>query len=149
MSNTKEDPALNKRRKARKDTEAKETAADLSIAERLTRASKTDSIIVHMNDEDGEFEIELREPLISERVLVQRMLSGFGGQSEAQEQAEADLAELLATHSIDPSLDTAFWLRAEFTPTRLQNILMTLLGLSEDRIRAAQEVIAAQSFRKD
>lgn len=142
-----DDPGIAKRKRGRQVKKAAEDAAGLTIADRLTRASRDDRIPVPMTDSGGEFTLEMREPLISERKIIQEMMTGFGGATP--EQAEKDLAELLAKYSIDESLDVDFWMRAEFTPTRLQQILLTLLGLSEAKVRQAQEIIEAQSFRQD
>ena len=146
----KDDPGITQRRKTRKVEKAAKNAAGLTIAERLTRASKDDRITIPMTDADGDFVLEMHEPLISERKTIQAMLDGIKDNTiKQQEKAEKDLAKLLAKYSIDPSLDVAFWMRADFTPSKFQNILLSLLGLSEDKIRQAKEIIEAQSFRQD
>lgn len=129
---------------------AAEAAAGLSVAERLTRASKRDIIPIPMEDEDGTFVLEMREPLISERKTIQKMLSRMEDNTVRQQtKAEKELAALLADHSIDPSLDLAFWVRADYTPTKFQYILLTLLGLTKEKIKEAKETIEAKSFRED
>jgi hypothetical protein len=145
-----DDPKIAERRHGRQVKQAVEDAVGLTIAERLTRAAKNDRISIPMTDEDGDFVLEMREPFISERKTIQKMLNGIKDNTiKQQEQAEEDLANLLAKYSIDPSLDVDFWVRADFTPSKFQSILLHLLGLSEDNVRQAKEIIEAQSFRKN
>ena len=136
-------------RESKRD-KAAENAAGLTVAERLTRASKRDIIPIPLEDEDGIFVLEMREPLISERKTIQTMMNRVKGTTiKQQEKTEKNLVKLLAKHSVDPSLDEAFWMRSEYTPSKFQHILLSLLGLTEDRIKEAKEIIEAKSFRKD
>lgn len=145
----KDDHGIAERKQKRLAKTAAETAVGLTIADRLTRSSQRDQINISLEDEGGEFFLEMREPLIAERKVIQEMMTGFKGKTvKQQEKAEKDLAKLLAKHSIDDSLDVAYWLRADFTPSKLQHILLQLLGLSGEKVRQAKEIIEAQSFRE-
>ena len=142
--------SISEKRREKMAKKAAEDAAGLSIAERLTRASKSDRIRIPLKDADGEFFIEMREPLSSERVTLREAVTGFEGRSiKEQEKAETTFAELLADFCIDESLNVAFWKHGDYTPSKLQRIVLLLLGLSADQMKAAQEVLEAQSFRQN
>lgn len=143
-----DDPKIAERRQKRQVKKAAEDAAGLTIAERLTRASKDDRINISMTDEDGEFVLEMREPLSSERIKLRNTVIGFEGRSaQDQEKAESEFAELLADFCVDESLNVDFWINGDYTPSKMKQIIVELMGTSEKQIQKAKEIIEAQSFR--
>ena len=144
------DPGIAKRRKTRQVKKAAEDAAGLTIAERLTRASKEETAKVPISYSGGNFDVEVRLAMVSEQQAIRQLSKTTSGNVLKQaEKAEKELVELFASHSIDESLDFDFWMRADFSPDLFQRILYAILGLSEDQVRKAQEITDAKSFRED
>ena len=161
-----DDPKITARKGARKGKEAAEDAAGLTIAERLTRASKEVVVKVPISYSGGDFDIEVRLAMVSEQQAIRQLSKTTSGNvikptTKAEKnridkaeknlliKAEKELAEMFASHSIDESLDFDFWMRADFSPDIFQRILYAILGLSADQVQKAQEVIDAKSFRQD
>ena len=150
MSGTERDPGIAKQQKAVRIKKAADDAAGLTVAERLTRASKEEIVKIPIKYSGGDFFIEMRLALVSEQQAIRRISKEFGGNvKDHEEEIEVKLAEMFAHHSIDESLDMDFWMRAEFSASIFQRLLYALLGMSEEQVRAAQEITEAKSFRKD
>ena len=162
---TEDDPGITKRQKTRDVKKAAENAAGLTTAEKLTRASKEETANVPITYSGGDFDIEVQLAMVSERQAIQNLSRTFKRLSKSvagdlTKQAENKLvkqleltgkkiAEMLATHTIDESLDFDFWMREDFSPDIFNKIFLAILGLTEEQVQKAQEVVEAQSFRQD
>lgn len=147
---TKNDPEIAKRVQKRQVKKAAENVAGLTTAEKLTRASKEEVVEAPITYSDGDFMVEVRIALVSEQQHIQKLKKQVqDGLIGGDDILETGLAELFAEHTLDESLDVEFWLQADISPTIYQNILYAILELTEDKVRKAQEIIEAQSFRKD
>lgn len=137
-----DDLGIADRKQDRQEKKAAETAAGLTIAERLTRRAKVQTVRLEMQDEDGDFAIVMQQPTRAEMDNLQKMqiaIQEEGTQDEANEQ----LCTMLAHLCVAPSLDYAFWMTGNYSMTDLIAIVQKLFE------SLVVQVKAAQSFRKD
>lgn len=139
---TGDDPEIGKRKTARKTKEAAEAAAGLTIADRLTRRARTQTVDLLFEDEDGEFTIVLKAPTRKELdvlIVLQLDLQKL----DMQEAASEALFHMLDDLSIDESLDYAYWKEGDYSMDDFIQIFAKLFTAIADQV---QEV---QTFREN
>lgn len=130
------------RKTARKTKEAEETAAGRTIADRLTRRARTQTVDLSFEDEDGEFTIVLRTPTRKELdILI--VLQGNLQTVDTQDAASKELYRMLDDLTIDPSLDYAYWKEGNYSMDDFIQIFSKLFAAIANQL---QEV---QTFRED
>jgi hypothetical protein len=137
-----DDPKIAERRRGRKVKQAAEDAAGLTIAERLTRRSKAQTVELTLDDEGGEFGIEMRQPTRAEMDDLQKMRAAIqeeGSQDEANERLCRTLEDLC----LDESLDYQFWMAGDYDMIDMIDIVNKLFESLVVRVKAAQ------TFRSD
>ena len=139
---TGDDPEIGKRKTARKIKEAAETAAGLTIADRLTRRARTQTVELPYKDEDGEFSIVLRTPTRKELdmlLVIQTNLQKVDTQDAAGEK----LCYMLDDLAIDSSLNYAYWKEGDYSMDDFIQIFAKIYTAIADQV---QEV---QTFREN
>lgn len=139
---TQDDPNITKRKTARKSKEAAETAAGLTIADRLTRRARTQTVELSYEDEDGEFSVVLRTPTRKELdmlLIIQTNLQKVGTQDAAGEK----LCHMLDDLAIDSSLNYAYWKEGDYSMDDFIQIFAKIYTAIADQV---QEV---QTFREN
>ena len=132
-----DDPNIAERRQERQVTQAVETAAGLTIADRLTRRAKAQTVELSLKDEGGDFSISMRQPTRAEMEDLQRTrdeLKTEGTQDEANKRLSAMLGDLCT----DTSLDYEFWMAGNYGMTDLIDIVDKLFESIVERVKAAQ-----------
>ena len=144
--------SISEKRRDKMATKAAENAAGLTTADKLTRASKEETAKVPIKYSEGDFDIEVRLAMVSEQDAIKRMIKKVTPEDPSvasEDQIDQEMAEMLARHSIDESLDVEFWALSNFSPGIFLRVFYAILGVSEEKVQAAQEVLEAQSFRKN
>ena len=136
------DPGIAKRRKTRQVKKAAETAAGFTIAERLTRRAKEQTVSLELSDHEGDFEIVMRQPTRAEMEELQKLQVAIQDEA-AQDDANDRLCYMLEALCIDDSLDYTFWMEGDYSMADMIEIVQKLFESLVERVRAAQ------SFRKD
>jgi len=137
-----DDPKIAGRKHERQVKQAVETAAGLTIAERLTRRAKAQTTELALNDEGGEFIISMRQPTRAEMEELQRTRDELKTEG-TQDEANKRLSTMLGDLCTDTSLDYEFWMDGNYGMTDLIDIVDKLFESIVERVKAAQ------SFRKD
>lgn len=139
---TGDDPEIGKRKTARKTKEAAESAVGLTIADRLTRRARTQTVELPYEDEDGEFSIVLRTPTRKELdslLVIQTNLQKVDTQDAAGEK----LCYMLDDLAIDSSLNYAYWKEGDYSMDDFIQIFAKIYTAIADQV---QEV---QTFREN
>lgn len=137
---TKDDPAIDKRRKERLEKQAAQNAKGMTVADRLTRRAKQQITKVTLSDDLGEFIIELRQPTrkeLDELLKFQREIQD----PNKTEEASKELYGMLGKLCCDKSLDEQYWREGEYS---LSDLMELINKLFEGFIERFKEV---QSFR--
>ncbi len=137
---TQDDPGIAKRKHDRQVKTAAETAAGLTIADRLTRRAKARTVELPMQDEDGDFTITMRQPTRAEMDELQRMQIAIQ-KEDAQDEANDRLCVMLDHLCINGSLDYQFWMDGNYS---MEDLIAIIQKLFESLVA---QVKAAQSFR--
>ena len=131
-----------RRTQERQDRIETETAAGLTIADRLTRRAKAQTVELAMSDEDGEFKIIMRQPTRAEMEEMQRMQELIT-QEDTYDEANDTLCGTLSDLCLDDSLDYEFWQNGNYSMSDLMDVVNKLFESIAVRVKAAQ------SFRKN
>lgn len=138
----KDDPNIAKRRQGRQVKQAAENAAGLTIAERLTRRAKAQTVELMLEDEGGEFGIEMRQPTRAEMDDLQKMRAAIQEEG-SQDEANDRLCRTLEDLCLDESLDYQFWMAGNYDMIDMIDIVNKLFESLVVRVKSAQ------SFRSD
>lgn len=127
--------------------EAEQAAENLSIAQRLTRRAKQETIIIPFQDDIGTFDIEVRLPTAAEMDYINEIQERIAKAGKENNRAAADEASLLLYQkmeeiTIDPSLTVEFFKSGNFISSDFGQIIKEIL-LEEQR-----RVSSIASFRK-
>ena len=132
-----DDPKIAERRQGRQVKQAAETAAGLTIADRLTRRVKEKTVELRMAGADGDFVIVMRRPMRAEMEALQK--SQVEIQDErTQEEANDRMCVMLESLCIDDSLDHEFWMAGNYDMVDLINIVDKLFESLVERVKEAQ-----------
>jgi len=134
---TKDDPALEERVHDADVKKAAESAAGLTIAERLTRRAKAQTVELPMQDEDGDFAIVLRQPTRAQMDELQKMQIAIQNEG-TQDDANDKLCVLLDHLCIDGSLDYQYWMDGNYSMNDMIEIIQKLFESLVERVKAAQ-----------
>lgn len=138
MSPTYEDsPGIEERRQNRQAKEAEEQAIGLTIAERLTRRAKAQTVELVMQDEDGDFAITMRQPTRAEMEDMQKMQELIM-QESTQDEANDQLCATLSDLCIDDSLNYEFWRGGNYSMNDLMDIVNKLFESIVVRVKEAR-----------
>lgn len=138
----KDDPKITERKRGRQVKKAAENAVGLTIAERLTRRAKAQTVELTLEDEGGEFGIKMRQPTRAEMDDLQKMRVAIQ-EEDSQEEANAKLSVMLGDLCIDRSLDYKFWMAGDYDMIDMIDIINKLFESLVVRVKAAQ------TFRSD
>jgi hypothetical protein len=133
---------LTRKHRERQVKNAADDAVGLTVAERLTRRAKAQTVELPMMDEDGDFSIIMRQPTRAEMEELQRLQAGIQDES-AQDDANERMCEVLGDLCIDDSLDTEFWQDGDYSMIDLFAVVQKLFEVLVEQVKAAQ------SFRAD
>ena len=134
---TVEDPEIAKRKGKRIKKKVAEDAAGLTIADRLTRRAKAQTVRLEMQDEDGDFAIVMQQPTRAEMDDLQKMQLAIQKEG-TQEEANERLCVMLAHLCVAPSLDYQFWMAGDYSMEDLIAIVQKLFESLVERVKAAQ-----------
>ena len=134
---TVEDPEIAKRKGKRIAKKAAEDAAGLTIADRLTRRAKAQTVSLDLKDDDGEFSIVMRQPTRAEMDELNRLQEAIKEES-TQDEANDRLCIMLDQLCIDGSLDYQFWMDGNYSMGDLIAIVQKLFESLVERVKAAQ-----------
>ena len=127
---TQDDPEIGKRKTARKTKEAAETAAGLTIADRLINRAKLQIVDILMRDETGDFDIPMHLPSWGETcelTQIETMMVDMKGRKH--------MATLMGSLSVDPSLDYDFWLNGSIGIVDMRLLIEGLTEATQQRIK--------------
>lgn len=142
MSEKKVDPELTERKEQRIVTEQVGAAVAMSVADRLTRRAKAQTVDLTLSDGVGDFIITMRQPTRREMDDLQKLQNDIQDVN-TQDEANKSLCGMLDSLCIDDSLNYDFWMSGNYS----MNDLITLVQkLFESLVK---QVKSAQSFRKD
>ena len=130
-------PSVSERRKKKNIDKAVETAKGLSIADRLTRRGKEKTVSIPMSDEAGDYAIICRQPTRAEMDIILQLQQKLQA-AETQDEANAQLAEMLADLCEDESLDVDFWLAGHYSLGDLFAIIGGMFAAIADEVKVAQ-----------
>lgn len=142
MTGTQRDPDIAARKHGKQVKKAAENAAGRTIAERLTRRAKAQTVELQMTDEDGDFAIVMRQPTRAEMDDLQKMRAAIQ-EEDSQEEANTKLSVMLGDLCIDRSLDYKFWMAGDYDMIDMIDIINKLFESLVVRVKAAQ------TFRSD
>ena len=134
---TQDDPKIAERKRGRQVKQAAEDAAGLTIAERLTRRAKAQTVELTLEDEGGEFGIEMRQPTRAEMDELQRMQLAIQEEG-TQDEANKRLCMMLKDLCLDDSLNYQFWLAGDYDMIDMIDIINKLFESLVVRVKAAQ-----------
>jgi hypothetical protein len=137
-----DDPKIAERKRGRQVKKAAEDAAGLTIAERLTRRAKAQTVELTLEDEGGEFGIEMRQPTRAEMDDLQKMRAAIQEEG-TQDEANERLCMILDDLCIDSSLDFEFWIAGNYDMIDMIDIVNKLFESLVVRVKEAQ------TFRED
>ena len=137
-----DDPKIAERKRGRQVKQAAENAAGLTIAERLTRRAKEQTVELTLEDEGGEFGIEMRQPTRAEMETLQKTRDALKDEG-TQNEANKHLCTMLEDLCLDDSLDYQFWMAGDYDMIDLIDIVDRLFESLVVRVKAAQ------TFRSD
>jgi len=137
-----EDPKINERKKIRTSKKEVSVAVDMTIADRLTRRARQQTIRINMSDNLGDFDIEIQQPT---RQQLDDLLKFQLDIQNPDKQVEANkkLYAILGTICIDESLDSDYWEAGDYSVNDLIDIIDRLFETFLQRFRDVQ------SFRQD
>ncbi len=140
-----EDFDLEKRRKDRERDLARKEIKNITIAERLTLSALERTIDVPFKDSHGKFTVKMHTPLRSEYDEIVRIQDELmKGENPKQIQKEGDtLLRLIASLSVDDTLDYAFWKDGDYDPMDMIHLMEAITS------RMTEKMVEAQSFRKN
>ena len=124
-----DDPEIGKRKTARKTKEAAETAAGLTIADRLINRAKLQIVDIPMRDETGDFNIPMHLPSWGETcelTQIETMMIDMKGRKH--------MATLMDSLSADPSLNYDFWLNGSIGIVDMRLLIEGLTKATQQRI---------------
>ena len=130
-------PSVSDRRKKKNADKAVETAKGLSIADRLTRSGKEKTVSIDMSDEAGDYAIICRQPTRAEMDTMLQLQHKLQA-ADTQDEANAQLAEMLADLCEDESLDVAYWLAGHYDLVDLFAIIGGMFAAIADGVKTAQ-----------
>jgi len=128
------------RKADRIEKKAAEDAAGLTIAERLTRRAKAQTVMVTIPDDVGDILIEMQIPswgVVCELTQMETMMASHEGHLR--------IAEIMSDLCRTPGLDKDFWISGAIG---LLDMRLLIEGLTSESIKSVQHVQAAQSFRE-
>jgi len=132
-----DDPNIAERKQSRRVKKAAEDAAGLTIADRLTRRAKAQTIGLTLEDEGGEFIIKMRQPTRAEMEDLQKTRDALKDE-KTQDAANDRLCGMLSDLCLDESLDYEFWLAGNYSMIDLVDIIDRLFESLVVRVKAAQ-----------
>jgi len=132
-----DDTGIAERRRARHVKKAADDAAGLTIAERLTRRARAQTVKLAREDEGGEFIIEMRRPMRAEMEELQKMQLAIQ-KEDTQDEANERLCAVLGDLCLDESLTTSFWLEGNYSMSDLIEIVQKLFESLVEQVKAAQ-----------
>ena len=136
------DSELTGRKEQRIVTEQADAAVAMSVADRLTRRAKVQTVQISLEDDLGEFIIEMQQPMRREMDELQKLQTQIQNE-KTQVKANKSLCQILGKLSIDDSLDYEFWMTGAYNMNDLISIIQKLFE------SLVEQVKAAQSFRQD
>lgn len=129
--------SVSQRRKKKNVDKAVATAKGISIADRLTRRGKEKIVSIPMSDEGGEYAIICRQPTRAEMDIILQLQQKLQA-AETQDEANAQLADMLADLCEDESLDIDFWLAGHYSLGDLFAIIGGMFAAIADEVKTAQ-----------
>ena len=142
MSELVDSPEIAERKADRIETKAAEDAVGLTIAERLTRRAKEQTVELMLQDAAGTFAIVMQQPTRAEMEEMQRMQELIT-QEDTYDEANDTLCGTLSDLCLDDSLDYEFWQNGNYSMSDLMDVVNKLFESIAVRVKAAQ------SFRKN
>lgn len=140
-----DNPDLSAKLQAKAQEKAQAQADGLTIAQRLTRRSRTETIFIPFTDDLGEFFVEVRLPTSAELdglMQFEKTISAKKDDPGAVDAASELLYQQLADLTTDPSLDKEFFRSGGFLASDLSQIIKEIMLEEEKRITRVS------SFRK-
>lgn len=136
------DPGIAKRVSDRHNQEQVDVAVGLSVAERLTRRAKSKTIELTLSDSEGDFVIKLHNPTRKELDKLLKYQTAIQNPDE-QVAANEHLCGMLGKLCIDDSLNSVYWLNADYD---LDDLVVLIQKLFENFVKIIKE---AESFRSN
>ena len=134
---TVDDPEIAKRKGKRIEKKAAEDAAGLTIADRLTRRAKAQTVELTLKDDGGEFIIAMRQPTRAEMEELNRLQEAIEEEGTYDE-ANVRLSEMLGHLCLDESLTPLYWMAGDYDMGDLIAIVQKLFESLVERVKAAQ-----------
>ena len=132
-----DDPKIAERKRGRQVKQVAENAAGLTIADRLTRRAKAQTVELSLKDEGGDFSISMRQPTRAEMEYLQKTRDEMTVESK-QDEANERLSTKLGDLCIDDSLDYDFWMAGNYDMIDLMDLVDKLFESLVERVKAAQ-----------
>ena len=129
--------SVSQRRKKKNADKAVATAKSLSIADRLMRRGKEKTVSIPMIDEGGDYAIICRQPTRAEMDTMLQLQHKLQA-ADTQDEANAQLAEMLADLCEDESLDVEFWIAGHYSLGDLFAIIGGMFAAIADEVKVAQ-----------
>lgn len=142
MSKKINDQELTKRRDDHIAKDQADAVVAMSIADRLTRRAKAQTVDLSLSDVVGDFIITLRQPTRKEMDELQELQKDIQDKN-MQLEANRTLCEMLDSLCIDDSLNYDFWMAGNYSVTDLIIIIQKLFE------SLVEQVKTAQSFRAE
>jgi len=133
-----DDGGITERKQKRMETTVAETAAGLTIAERLTRRAKERTVSLELSDHEGDFEITMRQPTRAEMDGLQKMQIAIQNES-TQDEANDRLCVSLGDLCLDESLDYEFWMAGNYSMQGLFQLCVELGKLPHEFVACSDE----------
>ena len=133
------DPALDRKFSAKMKSKIEDAKEHMSIADRLTRRAKTQTIFVPFSDDLGEFEIELRLPTAAEQdrmVELDHLMKEGVNDEEKIKAATEEIYKTMAALAVDPALDYVFFKSGSFLGSDLGIMIKAVMQADQDRLKA-------------
>lgn len=137
MSKKINDQELTQRRDDHIAKEQADAAVAMSIADRLTRRAKAQTVDLSLSDDVGDFIITLRQPTRKEMDELQELQKDIQDK-DMQLEANKTLCEMLDSLCIDDSLNYDFWMAGNYSVTDLIIIIQKLFELLVEQVKTAQ-----------
>ena len=142
MSKKINDEELNKRRAENIATKQSDAAEAMTVADRLTRRAKAQTVELTLSDDEGNIIIAMRQPTRREMDDLQKLQKELQDE-KTQDNANKRLCKMLDSLCIDDSLDYDFWMAGNYGMDDLIAIVQKLFESLVEQVRSAQ------SFRQD
>lgn len=133
-----DDPSLTQKLTAKVKAGIEDIKTNLSVAERLTRRAKKETVIIEFEDEIGKFGIEMRLPTAAEQdrmVELDKLMKAGDPSPELVEQATDEIYKTMSSLAIDPSLDYQFFKGGNFLGSDLGILIKSVMQADQDRIK--------------